>query len=234
MFGIIIASSIAVYAVINAKDITYKNGKNVEEALNELYEKKNEAATIPYIEKIWQSNFESVNYTYNVTKSGKYLIGIRSTDGVHDQGSVTTTGDIVIEEELGDKWGNASLRLVDASTGDTINVTAYNRNSSYKGNAFICSLNNINMSEIVLSDSKNDAWASKTYTASNNKEKILLVAFGSSINKSASISYSGKHLIATYRDDGICIDYSTIEKDVTATANAYGYNWGGGAVFILK
>ena len=38
--GIILASSIAVYAAtINAKDVDYKDGKTVEYALNDLYTK---------------------------------------------------------------------------------------------------------------------------------------------------------------------------------------------------
>ena len=40
IIGIILASSIAVYAAtINAKDIDYKDGKTVEYALNDLYQK---------------------------------------------------------------------------------------------------------------------------------------------------------------------------------------------------
>ena len=35
--GIILSSSIAVYATINASNIDYKNGKTVENALNDLY-----------------------------------------------------------------------------------------------------------------------------------------------------------------------------------------------------
>ena len=38
--GVILASSIAVYASLNASDIEYKNGKKVSEALDELYNKK--------------------------------------------------------------------------------------------------------------------------------------------------------------------------------------------------
>ena len=41
IIGVIIASSITVYATSYfAKDITYKDGKNVEQALNELYNRK--------------------------------------------------------------------------------------------------------------------------------------------------------------------------------------------------
>ena len=40
LIGVILASSIAVYASINASEIEYKNGKKVSEALDELYGKK--------------------------------------------------------------------------------------------------------------------------------------------------------------------------------------------------
>ena len=51
--GVILASSITVYATICfAKDITYKNGKSVEDALNELY--SNKRATL-----LWTNNSKS-------------------------------------------------------------------------------------------------------------------------------------------------------------------------------
>ena len=41
IIGIILASSIAVYAAVSASQITYKDGKTVEYALNDLYSKSN-------------------------------------------------------------------------------------------------------------------------------------------------------------------------------------------------
>ena len=46
LIGIIVASSIGVYAVVNASNINYKDGKSVEQALNELYANKNSTFNI--------------------------------------------------------------------------------------------------------------------------------------------------------------------------------------------
>ena len=63
--GVILASSIAVYATSYfAKDITYKDGKNVEQALNELYNKK---------DLLWvnsNSSVEFANQKLNIDLSG--------------------------------------------------------------------------------------------------------------------------------------------------------------------
>lgn len=46
IIGIIIASSIGVYAMVNANSISYKDGKTVEQALNELYANRNNTSNI--------------------------------------------------------------------------------------------------------------------------------------------------------------------------------------------
>ena len=46
LIGIIIASSVGVYAAVSASNINYKDGKTVEQALNELYANKNNTSNI--------------------------------------------------------------------------------------------------------------------------------------------------------------------------------------------
>ena len=61
ILGIILASSIAVYAVINASEIDYKNGKKVSQALDDLYSKI-PSGTIPITTKGNQIDVSQYQY----------------------------------------------------------------------------------------------------------------------------------------------------------------------------
>ena len=96
LIGIILASSIAVYAAnISAKNIDYKDGKTVEQALNELYSKPNSYVAL-FNEHQYKStssykltnNYINSNYGYInddgdfiFTKPGSYKIIGTATDG---------------------------------------------------------------------------------------------------------------------------------------------------------
>ena len=75
--GIILASSIAVYAAtINAKDIDYKDGKTVEYALNDLYGKSNKTP-----QQVATLTTPGATYTF---QNDGYIIGtIKHSDGAH-------------------------------------------------------------------------------------------------------------------------------------------------------
>ena len=70
--GIIVASSITAYAVISAKDITYREGKNVEEALNELYSRK--SSTEELLGTVWDFYYTGKQTLFVVPCNGKYKI----------------------------------------------------------------------------------------------------------------------------------------------------------------
>ena len=79
IFGIVLTSGV-LYATISAKGITYKNGKNVEDALNDLYRISN--TNIADYKEVWFAcdNFSGRNCNgqiYNFETSTNY--------GFHDQ-----------------------------------------------------------------------------------------------------------------------------------------------------
>lgn len=103
IIGVIVASSITVYATSYfAKDVTYKDGKNVEEALNELYSKINasnvEAYSSGSVSKVGAGTFWSKQLTVsqNVREVTVYL------DIVSPYGSTTPTisGDIIESSDV--------------------------------------------------------------------------------------------------------------------------------------
>ena len=73
IIGIILASSVAVYAAtINAKDVDYKDGKTVEYALNDLYSKSNKTPQ-------QVATLISQGATYTMQNDG-YIIGTAKAD----------------------------------------------------------------------------------------------------------------------------------------------------------
>ena len=221
------------------KKIDGDNIENTQDAIDRLFYDISSQTRItdstPSIEKIWQSNFASVNYTYTVVEEGIYLAVTKNSNGESATGNITTTGTTIIKKSaLAGANGGTVLHLLHANAGDTINVNAYNRNSSYTANGFIVKLNNIYGNTLVDFAVTNDATATKTYTATRSGERILAVAISNSTNRSASITYTGKHLTTIFRDDYICVDYALLGEGATIKPAAYGYNWGGGAVFLIK
>lgn len=232
----VLISGLSVYATYSylAKDVSYtkKDGTtiNVGDALNELYNRN--TGDVGYIEKIWSSSDQSVNYTYTVQEEGTYLIGIMNCNGELISGTITTNAQesIVKKIDCGDRW--TSIKVVNANVGDNINVIGYNGRCTL--NAFISKLNNINLKEVVSFESSVDKAATISYTATNEMEKILVVSFANGNSRSISTSYSGKYMASNLRDNYDYVDYVFLGKNATVTTSAYGYDWGGGTVIILK
>lgn len=238
---IILVSGLSVYATYNylAKDIGYTKGDgttiSVEKALNELYNNVN-LTNIPSIDSIWLANTQSVDYTYTVQDTGTYLIGIMNSNDEGVAGTITSNGQEIISKNLDtnfEHYNRTSLiKVVNAKKGDTININGYNGN--FNLNAFIFKLNNISVNEVVTSNITSDAAAKASYTASKDGEKILVISFACAKDRVLSTTYSGKYLANAFRENDDYIDYAILSKDTTVSTSAYGYNYGGGSVFILK
>lgn len=238
---IILVSGLSVYATYNyfAKDIWYtkEDGTtiSVEKALNELYNNTN-STSMPSIDSIWLANRQSVDYTYTVQDTGTYLIGIMNSNYEGVAGTITSNGQEIISKNLDTNFEHynrtSSIKVVNAKKGDTININGYN--GDYYLNAFIFKLNNISINEIVSANITSDATAKALYTASKDGEKILVVSFACAKDRALSTTYSGKYSTNAFRGNDDYIDYAILNKDTTVSISAYGYNYGGGSVFILK
>lgn len=237
VIAMIIASSISVYATYNyfAGDIKYKKADgteiSVENALNDLYS-QNKEVKYSLIENIWSSSSISENYTLNVEDSGIYLVGLMNSNQENVAGSILTSGEEVISKTLTGWNFYSTIKVIKVTKGDYIKISAYNQYS--KINSFITKLHNINVNEIIASNIGQDKTASLTYTASNDGEKILAISFSNALNRSNSISYNGMYCGTYFRNNDDYIDYISLKKGTTVSLSAYGYNWGGGSVFILK
>ena len=71
IIGVILASSIAVYAAVSASQITYKNDKTVEYALNDLYDKT--SPTLLWTNSDTTSNFAAQTISLDLSNY-KYIV----------------------------------------------------------------------------------------------------------------------------------------------------------------
>lgn len=83
IIGGILASGITAYAVINASDIDYKNGKNVSEALDDLYSKAINRGSL---------NWSPTTLTTQSVQAGYYTGGILDSRGVTTEGTEWNSG----------------------------------------------------------------------------------------------------------------------------------------------
>lgn len=216
----------------NAKQVEYKDGKSVETALNELYSMNKNSNEYSFIENVWSSSSLSADYTLNAEENGIYLVGIMNSNNEDISGIISTSGEEKISKTLTGWNFYSTIKVIKVSNGDNIKVSGYNTLSSI--NAFIAKLYNIDVNEVVASNIGQDDTASLTYTATNDGEKILALSFSNATNRSNSIVYNGMYCGTYFRNNNDYIDYSSLKKGTTVNMSAYGYNWGGGSVFILK
>ena len=238
---ILLTNGITVYAVqkYSAKDVTYTKSDNtsitVESALNELYRKDN-TNNLPRIDKIWSINSASISYSYTATESGMYLVGIGNCTQSGTKGTITTDGEVIIDELLGNENTTYArigvLKVLNVDTGEKINISG--TNGSATANAFIFKLNNISLSSVVSSNYSSDTTATLSYTATQNEEKLVVLAFSFGRDRSSSIEYTGNFLSHDKKQAEICIGYVNLSKNGTVTPTAYGYNWGGAVVAVFK
>ena len=207
ILGGIIFSGITAYAAsqILASDISYRDG-TVESALNDLYTKANSNSGLisdyPSITKVWQSLSQTISYNSTFTEAGTYLVVTKNSTNEHNLGTINTTGEIKLEDTLHTSNGSSLIKVIEASAGDTIEVSLYN-SSTNPANAFIVKLNNIELTEIVSSTLTNDATATLTYTATTANEKVLAIAISNASNRTSSISYTGNYITTLYNDNSI-------------------------------
>lgn len=100
IIGVIIASSITVYATSYfAKDIAYKEGKNVEQALDDLYLKSQTSDNCKYFEFNHEINTQ-FNYDFGFVPSS-FIAFMKVSDGIYltislnntSNGLIATTSD---------------------------------------------------------------------------------------------------------------------------------------------
>lgn len=242
--GMVLISGVSVYAAYNylASEVSYTKADgtklNVQEALTELYMSDNEK--YPSINEIYYNVSPSVNYTYTINETGKYLVGIMEAHRNYTP-TISTTGKENFSKIMSGSSGRKSLiSYIDGKSGDTISLVGANDTQDYSTNltAFIYKINNFNISEVANSSISDDATTTLSYTSSQDNEKVLFLAIGNSRNVSDTkliINYQdNKFRGALFHNSCVYVDCAVLNKNQKVTASAYGYNWGGGAVYILK
>ena len=130
--GIILASSIAVYATINAKDVDYKDGKTVEYALNDLYEKYNKFDTLTLSLKTHDYSTSMATSSYAINDSIKEKYSHFKFINVQENNSVS----------------NSQLRGKNTVSNSNVTLT---ENTEYNTSDFSYIWVNINGNDAILS-----------------------------------------------------------------------------------
>ena len=149
IIGVILASSIAVYATgYLASQVTYKDGKTVEYALNDLYANMQELSNNKKIEdlelvidlsEIRSSNRRStLTKNFNIEKDKIYYVDIlyasaggdnpEPTVYFYDSGKITFSENVVV---LG-QYANLLKVKANENGQATVNVSGDGNNTSYK------------------------------------------------------------------------------------------------------
>ena len=120
IIGVILASSIAVYASISASEVDYKNGQKVSQALDDLYSKV-PSGTKTITTK--ESNIDVSKYQYADTTGLYTLSEVQSGKGTSwDTGTTNMTN------------GNCTIDLKDLNfTPSKVIVYYYNNTTKYYG-----------------------------------------------------------------------------------------------------
>lgn len=209
---------------------------NYEDNINKIIEAEENINVKESIEKIWSISDSNVDYTYTVEKKGKYLVGIMNSNYQSAAGSITTNATETLSKNISvcsSYTRFSTVKIIEANKGDIINVKGYN--AYCDSNAFISKLNNINVKEIIDCGISSDGTIQKTYTAGNKGEKLLVIAFANGDNsRKASTTYSSGQTISSLMDNCDYIDYIYLDANAELKTSAYGYNWGGGSIYILK
>lgn len=229
---VILITGISVYATTTylASQVTYKDGKSVEDALNELYNKEN----IP-INEIWSSVSTSINYEHILNEDGLYITGIICANKENNTATINTNSTVIDEKSLANGTRTVKIKLINGKKNDTVFLRGSCSDGTAKANAFIYKLNNINVSEILNCSSLSvDSTSSSTYTATEDNSKILMVGFSCGINRSISVSFNGNIRVKGIQKNSVYIGYASLNENESVTINSYGYDWGTGVSFFVK
>lgn len=220
----------------NAQDEENGTLSNYEDNINKIIEAEENINIKESIEKIWSISDSNIDYTYTVEEKGKYLVGIMNSNYQNVTGSITTNAKETLSKNISVKSSYtrfSTIKIIEANKGDIIKVKGYN--AYFYSNAFISKLNNINVKEIIDCGISSDKTIQKAYTAGNEKEKLLVISFANGDNsRKASTTYSSGQTISSLMDNCDYIDYIYLDANAELKTSAYGYNWGGGSVYILK
>lgn len=189
------------------------------------------------IEKILTASERNMDYTYEVEQKGKYIVGIMNSNQQGAAGTISTSAKEILSKSMNITLTYtrfSTIKIIEANPGDKIEIKGYN--SYYYVNAFIAKLNSIDVKEVYEYGISSDDIIERTYKAGKQGEKVLAIAFANGDNRkrTASLYFSSGKSISTLSDNCDYIDYIQLDKDATVKTSAYGYDWGGGSVYILK
>lgn len=226
VIGVLI-SVVGVYAANNwnAGQIDFttdknRNVKNVADALDDLYNNN-----LPYVEGIWSKSAQTINYSYTVEEDGLYIV---DASVVTNNPTVNTTGEIIGEY----KHNFGKLRIIKAKKDDTISISGSNNQQAAGG--YIVKIKNIEIDELLDSSYNSDTTVNSSYTATNDNEKVLIIAFSTGRDRSETINFSGKFKSSFYHKDNCYISTAILSKGTRVDASAYGYLFSTEQVYIFK
>lgn len=201
---------------------------NIDNSKSHAYEMNN----MGYVKKIFNHVSTSVNYTYTVEEDGKYIAGLQYGN-YNPVCNISTNGNIVLEHSNGNASWISGIKIIEAKKGDTITLTGTNF-SSHNLTAFIYQLYNISTKEVVKSTFVADNTAQDIYTATSDNDKVLIISIANADNISMATNYTGVFNCSYVHSDNAYVDYAVLKKNASISISTYGYNWGGGAIYIIK
>ena len=219
-----------------------ENVQNIENSILSNYEseiehhisanrddnKKVDIEKLPTIEGIYSISAQNINYNYEVTNPGIYIIGVA------EQGNseVTTTGKKIKENIIVPTENKARIYMIDCDVGDKINILA--NNYHYNAGAFIVKANNLDIKKLIAVEGSHDTTVTSTYTAVEDTEIILAISFSTGEKRNNSISYNNVFLTSYYHMNNCFIDVAILKKGSTVTAQSYAYSWSNATTYIFK